>query len=77
MSQAIASPEPAAPSIGIFERYLTVWVLLCIVVGIALGRMIPGVFQTLGAAEIAQVNLPVAVLVWLMGNRPVSALSAF
>ena len=49
-----------------FERYLTLWVLLCIVVGIALGHFLPGVFQAIGAAEIAKVNLPVAVLIWLM-----------
>jgi ACR3 family arsenite transporter len=49
-----------------FERYLTVWVALCIVVGIALGHVMPGVFQAIGEAEIAKVNLPVAVLIWLM-----------
>lgn len=49
-----------------FERYLTLWVGLCIVVGIALGQFFPGVFQAIGAAEIAQVNLPVAGLIWLM-----------
>jgi ACR3 family arsenite transporter len=49
-----------------FERYLTLWVGACIVVGIALGHFLPGAFQAIGAAEIAQVNLPVAVLIWLM-----------
>ncbi|WP_341990948.1 ACR3 family arsenite efflux transporter [Azorhizobium sp. AG788] len=49
-----------------FERYLTLWVAACIVVGIALGHAMPGVFQVIGAAEIAKVNLPVAVLIWLM-----------
>ncbi|MBN9436955.1 ACR3 family arsenite efflux transporter [Bosea sp. (in: a-proteobacteria)] len=49
-----------------FERYLTLWVALCIVAGIALGHIAPGVFQMIGAAEIAKVNLPVAVLIWLM-----------
>ncbi len=49
-----------------FERYLTIWVFLCIVVGVALGHLIPGVFQTIGAAEIAKVNIPVAILIWLM-----------
>ncbi|HEV7257314.1 MAG TPA: ACR3 family arsenite efflux transporter [Bosea sp. (in: a-proteobacteria)] len=49
-----------------FERYLTVWVGLCIVFGIALGHLMPGVFQAVGASEIAKVNLPVAVLIWLM-----------
>lgn len=51
---------------SVFERYLTVWVALCIVAGIALGHFIPGVFQAIGAAEIAKVNLPVAALIWLM-----------
>ncbi|TDR93071.1 ACR3 family arsenite efflux transporter [Enterovirga rhinocerotis] len=49
-----------------FERYLTVWVGLCIVAGVALGHVFPGFFQAIGAAEIARVNLPVAVLIWLM-----------
>lgn len=49
-----------------FERWLTLWVALCIVAGIALGHLFPGVFQALGDAEIANVNLPVAVLIWLM-----------
>ena len=51
---------------SVFERYLTLWVALCIVVGIALGWMMPSVFHAIGAVEIAKVNLPVAVLVWLM-----------
>ena len=49
-----------------FERYLTVWVGLCIVGGIALGQFFPAFFHIVGAAEIAKVNLPVAVLIWLM-----------
>jgi arsenite transporter len=49
-----------------FERYLTLWVALCIVAGIALGHVMPGVFQAIGSAEIARVNLPVAALIWLM-----------
>ena len=51
---------------NVFERYLTVWVFLCIVVGIALGQMFPGVFQAIGALEVAQVNLPVGLLIWVM-----------
>lgn len=51
---------------SVFERYLTLWVALCIGVGIALGFLMPGVFQAIGAAEIASVNLPVALLIWLM-----------
>ena len=49
-----------------FERYLTVWVALCIVAGIALGQLFPGVFQFVGGIEAAHINLPVALLVWLM-----------
>lgn len=51
---------------GHFARYLSVWVALCIVVGIVLGHVFPGVFQILAAAQVQQINLPVAVLVWLM-----------
>ena len=53
-------------TISTFERYLTLWVALCIVAGIALGHLMPGVFHAIGAAEIARVNLPVAALIWLM-----------
>jgi ACR3 family arsenite transporter len=49
-----------------FERYLTIWVFLCIAVGVALGHLMPGVFQVIGSAEIAKVNIPVAILIWLM-----------
>ena len=49
-----------------FERYLTLWVALCIVVGIALGHVMPGVFHAIGGIEVAKVNLLVAVLIWLM-----------
>ncbi len=49
-----------------FERFLTLWVALCILVGIALGHLMPGVFQAIAAVEVARVNLPVAVLIWLM-----------
>jgi ACR3 family arsenite transporter len=51
---------------SVFERYLTVWVLLCIVIGIALGQYLPGIFQVLGALSLARVNLPVGVLIWIM-----------
>jgi len=51
---------------SLFERFLTVWVALCIVAGIILGKLLPGVFHLLGNATVAQVNLPVALLVWLM-----------
>jgi ACR3 family arsenite transporter len=49
-----------------FERYLTLWVALCIVAGIALGHFFPTFFHMIGSAEIAKVNMPVAVLIWLM-----------
>jgi ACR3 family arsenite transporter len=51
---------------SVFERYLTIWVALCIVVGIGLGQLFPDVFQFIGRIEAAHINLPVAVLVWLM-----------
>ena len=51
---------------SIFERYLTLWVFLCILAGVALGHLLPDVFQAISAAEIAKVNLPMAVLIWLM-----------
>ncbi len=51
---------------SLFERYLTVWVGLCIVAGVVLGHLAPAVFHAIGAIEIARVNLPVAVLIWLM-----------
>jgi ACR3 family arsenite transporter len=54
------------PAMTLFERYLSVWVALCIVTGIGLGAAIPGLFKAVASAEVAQVNLPVAVLIWLM-----------
>jgi len=51
---------------SVFERYLTLWVLLCIVAGIAVGQMAPSVFQAIGRMEVAQVNLPVGLLIWVM-----------
>jgi ACR3 family arsenite transporter len=51
---------------SIFERYLTVWVFLCIIIGIVLGRFLPGVFQVIGGLSVAQVNLPVGLLIWVM-----------
>ncbi|MGF6958479.1 ACR3 family arsenite efflux transporter [Paraburkholderia youngii] len=64
---SIASPTKASrPAITFFERYLTVWVALCIVVGIVLGQIFPGVFQRIGRMEYAHVNLPVGLLIWVM-----------
>ncbi len=61
-----ASRVQVASPMSIFERYLSVWVLLCIVTGIALGQFSPTVFQAIGRMEVAQVNLPVGVLIWVM-----------
>src|SRR5438477_12576568 len=60
------SSRRAAPSLGTFERYLTLWVALCILAGIVLGRLLPAPFQALGRMTVAEVNIPVAVLIWLM-----------
>lgn len=49
-----------------FERYLTVWVFLCIVIGIVLGELLPGLFQAIGELSVAEVNLPVGLLIWVM-----------
>jgi ACR3 family arsenite transporter len=62
----VIAKQQAAKSMGFFERYLTIWVLLCIVAGISLGAIWPKFFQAVGSLELAKVNLPVAVLVWLM-----------
>jgi arsenite transporter len=58
--------QNSAPKISSFERNLTWWVLGCIVVGITLGKLAPSVFQAIGAIKIAEVNIVVAVLIWLM-----------
>jgi ACR3 family arsenite transporter len=52
--------------LGTFERYLTLWVVLCIVAGVGLGAAMPGFFHVLGDMKLAEVNIPVAVLIWLM-----------
>ena len=58
--------ESARPALGVVERYLSLWVALAMAGGIALGQFAPAPFHALGQATIAQVNLPVAGLVWLM-----------
>jgi ACR3 family arsenite transporter len=60
----VAATAPAAMSV--FERYLTLWVAVCIVLGIGLGQVAPGVARAVGALEVARVNLPVGVLIWVM-----------
>ncbi|MGE5118227.1 MAG: ACR3 family arsenite efflux transporter [Betaproteobacteria bacterium] len=65
-ARTLAAPPPALAPMSVFERYLSVWVLLCIVAGIALGRILPGPFQAVGRMEVARVNLPVGMLIWVM-----------
>ena len=67
MSQTDATIDrPNRAALGTFERYLTIWVALCMLGGIALGHAVPVVFAMIAAAEVAKVNLPVAALIWLM-----------
>jgi ACR3 family arsenite transporter len=66
-AQATTAGAPRAQSaIGFFERWLTLWVFLCIVAGIALGQLFPSLFQALGRMEVARVNIPVGLLIWVM-----------
>ena len=64
-SETSAQRAGGAP-MSVFERYLTVWVFLCIVAGIMAGQVAPGLFQAIGQLELAQVNLPVGLLIWVM-----------
>ncbi|HEX3860329.1 MAG TPA: ACR3 family arsenite efflux transporter [Stellaceae bacterium] len=66
MSILAEEPTRIQPALGSFERYLTLWVALCIAAGIVLGRLAPGPFHALGRATLAEINIPVAVLIWLM-----------
>jgi len=66
MSAQTATLAQAPAPMSVFERYLTLWVFLCIVAGVAFGQLAPGVSQAIGRLEIAQVNLPVGLLIWLM-----------
>lgn len=66
MMDNTTAAKDTATEMNIFERYLTIWVAACIVIGVAPGHFFPDVFQEIGAMEFAQVNLPVAVLIWLM-----------
>jgi ACR3 family arsenite transporter len=64
--ERLSKSRPDVSTMNLFERYLSLWVALCIVAGVALGHLLPGLFATIASAEIARVNLPVAALVWLM-----------
>jgi ACR3 family arsenite transporter len=63
MAAVLQSPKPA---LGVFERWLSLWVFACIVVGIVLGQWMPAPFEVLGRLELARVNLPVGLLIWVM-----------
>jgi arsenite transporter len=65
-SDTMVRGRPAASSMSLFERYLTVWVFLCIVAGVLLGQALPGPVQAVGRLEVAQVNIPVGLLIWVM-----------
>ncbi len=62
----VTAKQAAGAPMSVFERYLTVWVFLCIVAGIALGQLMPELFQSIGRMELARVNLPVGGLIWVM-----------
>jgi ACR3 family arsenite transporter len=65
-AQLESAPAVAGSAMSLFERYLTVWVVLCIVAGIALGQLLPAAFQAIGAMQLARVNIPVGLLIWVM-----------
>ncbi len=62
----VSAKTAAGAPMSVFERYLTVWVFLCIVAGIAAGQLLPDFFQAVGRLEVARVNIPVGVLIWVM-----------
>ena len=66
MNTATLATRPAPGAMSTFERYLTLWVFICIVAGILLGQSFPAPFQAIGRLEIAKVNLPVGLLIWVM-----------
>ena len=57
---------PATKRLNVFERYLPIWVVVCIVAGVAIGKVVPQLVGTLSRMEVRHVNLPVALLIWLM-----------
>ncbi len=62
----VVAKQAGGAAMSVFECYLTVWVFLCIVIGIALGQFLPDVFQLVGRLEVAKVNIPVGLLIWVM-----------
>ncbi len=65
-ANALPASREIPASMSVFERYLTIWVALCIVAGIALGQWLPEFFRVVGRMQVAQVNLPVGLLIWVM-----------
>ena len=65
-ASSLPTPAGTPAPMGVFERYLSVWVLLCIAVGILLGQWLPGPVQAIGRLQVAEVNLPVGALIWVM-----------
>jgi len=65
-ASTLPSVNPAPAPMSVFERYLTVWVFLCIVAGVLLGQALPGPVQAIGRLEVARVNIPVGLLIWVM-----------
>ena len=63
---ADSAGTPSAPVMGTFERYLTVWVALCMALGVAIGQFMPALSQAVGRMEVARINLPVGLLIWVM-----------
>jgi ACR3 family arsenite transporter len=66
MNTATIAARPARAQMSTFERYLTLWVFICILAGIVLGQSFPAPFQAIGRLELAKVNLPVGLLIWVM-----------
>jgi len=62
----VTAKRAAGAPMSVFERYLTLWVFVCIVVGVIAGQVFPGAFQAIGRMEVAKVNLPVGLLIWVM-----------
>ena len=63
MQQAVSASKPV---MGVFERYLTLWVVLCICAGITVGHVLPELTHAVASLEVAKVNLPVGMLIWVM-----------
>jgi ACR3 family arsenite transporter len=66
MTAAATASGAPKPALGAFERWLTLWVFLCIAGGVVLGEVVPGAVQAVGGLEVAQVNIPVGLLIWVM-----------